>query len=198
MAGQPILATLQFASGNRSLRTSEDDGKYKAVSDIKVHDLRSSELTYAKNGISIIHIDTKMSLEDFANKEVIEHVYLAEIENHLVKVLGAKSVFIFDWVLRQGDADSSSTPEQGFTPRQPALFAHIGRCYASQSIKRRESSIRLIGTKDYTSTQVADRVCSLFGERASTLLMEGRYEVVKYARRTEQEHLDVFGSALLY
>jgi hypothetical protein len=167
MAGQdnqPILATLQFASGDHSLRAFEDDGgitddspaQYKAISGIKVHDLRSAGLTYAENGISIIKIDTKMSLGDFTKKEVIESVYLAEVETHLMKAFGAKSIFIFDWVLRNCDAsDSSSIPEQGFTPRKPALFAHI----------------------DYTSAQVVDRIHSLFGEKASTLLA-GRFDVV--------------------
>jgi hypothetical protein len=143
---QPIRATLQFASGDRSLGASEDNGgihinddepaQYKAVSGIEVHDLRSAELTYAENGMSIIKIDTKMSLKDFTKKEAIENVYWAEVESHLMKALGAKSIFIFDWVLRHCDAADASgiDPGQGFTPRTPALFAHIGGC-AFQSIK---------------------------------------------------------------
>ena len=132
---QPILATLQFASGDRSLRASGDNGstndmpeQYKAVSGIKVYDLRSAGLSYAENGISVININTTMNIEDFTKKEVIKNLYLAEVETHLMKALGAKSIFIFDWVLRHCDVDSSSIPEQDITPRKPALFAHIGRC----------------------------------------------------------------------
>lgn len=144
---QPILATLQFISEERA---SDDGGindepvRYDAVSGIKVHDLRSAELTYLENGISIINIDSKMSLEDFSKKEVIENVYLAEVENQLIKAFDAKSIFIFDWVLRDS---SLSIPEQSPTPRKkPATWAHLGGHAAFQSVKR-EGSIKLTRLK---------------------------------------------------
>jgi hypothetical protein len=148
---QPILATLQFISEEYSLRASEGDGgindkpvQYNAVSGIKVHDLRSAKLTYLENGISIINIDSKMSLEDFSKKEVIENVYLAEVENHLIKEFDAKSIFIFDWVLRDS---SLRIPEQSPTPRKnPAIWAHLGGYTALQSAKR-EGSIKLTRLK---------------------------------------------------
>ena len=184
---QPILATLQFISEEYSLRASEGDGgindkpvQYNAVSGIKVHDLRSAKLTYLENGISIINIDSKMSLEDFSKKEVIENVYLAEVENHLIKEFDAKSIFIFDWVLRDS---SLRIPEQSPTPRKnPAIWSSRWvYCFAISQERGQHQTNKI---EDYTSSQIADRVCSLFGEKAPTLLA-GRYEVVKYAHLME-------------
>ncbi|EFX00110.1 hypothetical protein CMQ_7112 [Grosmannia clavigera kw1407] len=76
-------------------------------------------------GFAVHRLQSKMQYADFSNESTIETIYCSELEDHIVKMTGAKNVRVLDYQLRR---KSPSFPYfQGKLPPrpQPSLVAHV-------------------------------------------------------------------------
>lgn len=72
------------------------------VSDIPVHDMRGilDELSLDKQGFVVSKIESKLSYEDFKDEEKLRSMYAKEVREHLLQLLGARSAYIHECVVR--------------------------------------------------------------------------------------------------
>jgi hypothetical protein len=101
--------------------------------DVLVHDIRGKEheLTFERNGIAVLEMESQMQYTDFDHPEKIIDCYLEEIGQLLYQYMNPRSVQIFDYnvkapctvdspVLTMKDSSSASRVPQH--PKQPASW----------------------------------------------------------------------------
>lgn len=93
---------------------------------IEIRNLRTADLSFQKNGITMAELDGCMPKQDFDNEAKIEDFYLPQVHAALRKVLGAEEVYIFDYMVRKREASFPFQPKGKDKAPQPALSAHIG------------------------------------------------------------------------
>lgn len=111
---------------------------------IKIHSLRSANLDYNRSGLAMGKLESCMPPSDFDDESKIESTYLPAVHRCLQKTLGAKEIYIFDYV-----------------------------CEASASHRKTPSSIRLLtyqtcGTDDQEEKARIPQDISIAGPRSST------------------------------
>ncbi|OCL12147.1 hypothetical protein AOQ84DRAFT_285791 [Glonium stellatum] len=106
---------------------------------IKIHNLRTANLSYRDNGLSIAKLPSCMPKEDFEDEEKIEEFYLPEREPS----------FPFQ-------------PKTKDSAPQPALSAHIGKPMSLVSVSQCLNGL----IKDYTTDEIKGRLHKYFKERA--------------------------------
>ncbi|KAF1974816.1 hypothetical protein BU23DRAFT_553063 [Bimuria novae-zelandiae CBS 107.79] len=139
----------------------QNNFKIEPHNNIKMHDLRTSSLSYAENGIKITRINSEgMQPELFDDDDWIETVYLPELHRSLCETLGAKDVTIFDWMLRKRAASfpQRNVGDENEEQAQPSLSAHI----------------------DYTTDELAGRLEQYF-DADKEKVSKSRYQVIKCA-----------------
>ena len=94
---------------------------------IKIHDLRTANLNYRENGLTISALSSCMPKEDFEQEEKIESVYLPDVHRCICETLDVKEVYIFDYMIRKREPSFPFQPKTWDNAAQPALSAHIGR-----------------------------------------------------------------------
>jgi len=100
------------------------------VHNIKIHDLRTADISYEDHGITFASINSNnMHPQDFDDDDWIERVYLPELHRSVCKALGAQDITIFDWMLRKRSKSfpKRENEEENVDDHQPSLSAHIGR-----------------------------------------------------------------------
>ncbi|PQE11696.1 7 alpha-cephem-methoxylase protein [Rutstroemia sp. NJR-2017a WRK4] len=102
---------------------------------IKIHNLRTANLNFRDNGLSIAKLPRSMPKQDFDDEEKIEKDYLPDIHSCIRQTLGAKEVFIFDYMVRKREPLFPYQPKTKDNAPQPALSAHID--YTEDEIKGR-------------------------------------------------------------
>ncbi|KAK8099620.1 uncharacterized protein PG998_012861 [Apiospora kogelbergensis] len=101
----------------------------ETVNDIPIRDLRGleHELTFLRNGIAVIEIESKMRYEDFNVKQKIIDCYCDEISRTLLGYMQAKAVQVFDFNIRRRDARYPEVTDSSMLARdQPTRNVHIG------------------------------------------------------------------------
>ena len=94
---------------------------------IKINDLRTANLNYRENGLTISTLSSCMPKEDFEQEDKIESVYLPDVHRCICETLGVKEVYIFDYMIRKREPSFPFQPKTKDNAAQPALSAHIGR-----------------------------------------------------------------------
>ncbi|KAK0701277.1 hypothetical protein B0H67DRAFT_500740 [Lasiosphaeris hirsuta] len=109
------------------------------VHGIKVHNLRTADISYQTNGMAIASLDSsKMQPKAFDDDDWIESVYLPALHDCVCKALGAQDMTVFDWMLRKR-SPSFPKREEGevnVNSHQPSLSAHIGMFSSNIAVKR--------------------------------------------------------------
>lgn len=103
-------------------------------SNIKMRNLRTSNVNYEDNGFKIASINSsQMRPSDFDDDDWIEKVYLPEVHKTICRTLGAKQVTVFDWMLRKRARSfpQRNVGEENEGESQPSLSAHIGKSDSS-------------------------------------------------------------------
>ena len=74
----------------------------EAVDDVRIHDIRGQEhqLTFERNGIAVLEMETQMQFDDFSDSLKITQCYCGEIAQALYQYMRPKSVQIFDFNVR--------------------------------------------------------------------------------------------------
>ncbi|KAL2045911.1 hypothetical protein ABVK25_011932 [Lepraria finkii] len=111
---------------------------------IKIHNLRTANLSYRENGLAIAKLPTCMPKENFDDEEKIEKIYLPEVHSCIRETLGVEEVYIFDYMIRKREPSFPFHPKTKDNAPQPALSAHI----------------------DYTTDEIRGRLQKYFQERA--------------------------------
>ena len=93
---------------------------------IKIHNLRTANLSYRENGLAIAKLPTCMPKENFDDEEKIEKIYLPEVHSCIRETLGVEEVYIFDYMIRKREPSFPFQPKTKDNAPQPALSAHIG------------------------------------------------------------------------
>lgn len=99
------------------------------VHGIKIHSLRTADLSYEDHGMAIASIDDSgMKPKDFDDDEWIESYYLPKLHDAVCQTLGAKEMTVFDWMLRKRSPSfpKRTEGEENVDHHQPSLSAHIG------------------------------------------------------------------------
>lgn len=76
---------------------------------IKIHSLRSASLDYNRSGLAMGELESCMPPSDFDDESKIESTYLPAVHRCLQKTLGAKEIYIFDYVC-EASASHRKTP----------------------------------------------------------------------------------------
>ncbi|RYP81034.1 hypothetical protein DL770_006024 [Monosporascus sp. CRB-9-2] len=92
---------------------------------IKIHNLRTANLNWDENGVTIAKLPGCMPKEDFDHEEKIEKFYLPDVHNCIRDTLGAEEVCIFDYMIRKREPAFPYQPKTKDNAPQPALSAHI-------------------------------------------------------------------------
>ncbi|KAL2760421.1 hypothetical protein ACRALDRAFT_1067028 [Sodiomyces alcalophilus JCM 7366] len=98
---------------------------------IQIHNLRSAGLRYEDHGMSIAKLDeasvADMRPELFDDDDWIEKNYLPALHRSVCAALGAKSMTVFDWMLRKRSPSfpTQNVGEADWDAVQPSLSAHI-------------------------------------------------------------------------
>lgn len=139
----PILSTLRYATtaNNEALETEKayilnydappDIPKSNFIIDfypnIPIHDLRTSNLNFRENGVTISQLaEHGMLQQDFQDEGKVEKDYLPAVHQCIMETLGAEKVYIFDYMIRRREPEFPHQPKWKDTAPQPALSAHIG------------------------------------------------------------------------
>ena len=94
---------------------------------IKIHNLRTANLSFRENGIAIAELPGCMPKEDFDDEGKVEQSYLPEVHRCIRETLGVEEVYIFDYMIRKREPAFPFQPKTKDTAPQPALSAHIGQ-----------------------------------------------------------------------
>ena len=94
---------------------------------IPIHNLRTANLNFGDNGIAIAQLPSCMPKEDFDSEEKVEELYLPEVHECIRETLGAKEVYIFDYMIRKREPAFPFQSKTKDNAPQPALSAHIGK-----------------------------------------------------------------------
>ena len=94
---------------------------------IRIHDLRTAELTFRDNGLAIASLDSCMPQADFDDEHKIEKLYLPQVHRCVRETLAVDEVYIFDYMIRKREASFPFQAKTKDNAAQPALSAHIGR-----------------------------------------------------------------------
>ena len=76
--------------------------KLTKFDDLNIQDVRGrkDDLSFDAQGFAIMELDTTMSIEDFEDPNKVEEVYLKEVCEKLLRLLGASRVQVFDQLVR--------------------------------------------------------------------------------------------------
>lgn len=185
-----IVSTLRYANANNKALEHEkayilnyatppgvpmSNFAIDMVPDIKIHDLRSSHLTYHENGITIARISDSMTKEDFDSEETVESCYLPEIHRCIQETLGAEEVYIFDYMIRKREPAFPFQEKTRDKAPQPALSAHIGKLPLLVSLISR---YLLTVLTDYTPDEIDFRLDKYFKEKAEAF-RQRKFQVLK-------------------
>lgn len=71
----------------------------EAIDDVRILDIRGQEhqLTFERNGIAVLEMETQMQFDDFSDSRKITQCYCEEIAQALYQYMRPKSVQIFDY-----------------------------------------------------------------------------------------------------
>jgi hypothetical protein len=94
---------------------------------IQIHNLRTANLSFRNNGLTMAKIPTCMPAEDFEDEEKVEKVYLPEVHTCISQNLSAEEVYIFDYMIRKREPAFPFQSKTKDSAPQPALSAHIGK-----------------------------------------------------------------------
>jgi hypothetical protein len=137
----PLLSTLRYARGDSEALLNEkayilnyttppEIPRSNFVIDffpgIKINNLRTANLSFLENGLSIATLPGCISKEEFDDEEKIEKHYLPDVHDCIRHTLGAEEVFIFDYMIRKRESSFPYQPKSNDNAPQPALSAHIG------------------------------------------------------------------------
>lgn len=103
---------------------------------IKIHNLRTANLSYRENGLAIAKLASCMPKESFDDEEKIEKTYLPEVHSCIRKTLGVEEVYIFDYMIRKREPAFPFQPKTKDSAPQPALSAHIGEPTSLNSVSQ--------------------------------------------------------------
>jgi len=142
----------------------------EVVDDIKIRNLRTSDINYNRNGFTFFDLKSSMKYEDFNDSDKITKTYLPEIGNRILDATGGRKVVVFEWMIRRRDKLFPYVEES--EKHQPVQTVHIGIPISILSTPAANVS------PDYTPEDIADRMNTLFGDEAA-ILSQGKYEVVK-------------------
>ena len=114
MVTEPLSATVAYLANEPKYNHEKPyDIKYESkdslpstnvkteLHQVKIHDLRNSEhnLSFERNGISVLRIKPAISYEDFSDTKKIVDLYLPQLAQDLRSHLGAARVQIFEHVV---------------------------------------------------------------------------------------------------
>lgn len=104
---------------------------------IQVRNLRSAGLRYEDHGMALARLDdafvAEARPEHFDDDDWIEKHYLPALHRSVCAALGAKSMTVFDWMLRKRSPSfpKRNVGETDWDAVQPSLSAHIGVFFLS-------------------------------------------------------------------
>lgn len=86
----------------KSENVPNDNHVREVVDKVPIHDLRDyeHELSFEKNGISVLDVDIDMEYNEFSDVTKIENQYCDNMGRVLLDYMGAKEVQIFDFNVR--------------------------------------------------------------------------------------------------
>ncbi|KAH7380833.1 hypothetical protein BKA64DRAFT_697825 [Cadophora sp. MPI-SDFR-AT-0126] len=93
---------------------------------VTINDIRKGESpTLDRNGFQVMHMQSAMCYDDFADEEMIKNVYLPELQNALLKELNGRHVHVMDFAVRRRHSQFPISTGKEFETLQPAALAHV-------------------------------------------------------------------------
>lgn len=102
---------------------------------ILVEDIRGHEkdLSFEKNGFTVMELDTPLGAEDFDDREIIISQYLPKVAESLKHCLGATRVQVHDYLVRKSHESFPISTGQPYDWEQPATLLHVDSTPAGTS-----------------------------------------------------------------
>ncbi|KAF4453901.1 hypothetical protein F53441_3426 [Fusarium austroafricanum] len=82
-------------------------------------------LALDNQGFEVHRLDTRMKYDDFKNEQLIEQVYVSELERYFTKKLGAKKIRPLDFQLRLRGREFPHFQGKPSARPQPSLMTHV-------------------------------------------------------------------------
>jgi hypothetical protein len=103
LARNPIYEKVKPYSLHRSYVTTlpHDNFINEEVHNVALRDIREEgdNLTFEKNGFTVLDMHSAMSYEDFDNQTKIEEIYCKEVADALLAYIDASAVQVFDFAV---------------------------------------------------------------------------------------------------
>ncbi|KAF2502334.1 hypothetical protein BU16DRAFT_612011 [Lophium mytilinum] len=95
--------------------------------DVTIRDIRPrlKDLSFEKNGFTIMSLESKMSYDDYDDEEKLINVYLREVADSLCAFLGAVHVQIFEHTVRKRHDEFPISTGKPYRYNQPTSMAHV-------------------------------------------------------------------------
>lgn len=95
--------------------------------DVTIRNIRPTlkTLSFEKDGLTIMNLESRMSYDDFDNEEKLINIYLREVADSLCAFLGAVHVQIFEHTVRKRHSIFPVSTGEPYKYNQPTSMAHV-------------------------------------------------------------------------
>lgn len=95
---------------------------------IDVQDVRKSGLpSFAKEGCTVLQLQSLMNYDDYDDDETIKKVYLREVSHRLREFFGAAKVQVFEHRVRKRHVNFPIATGELYEYDQPTSVVHVGK-----------------------------------------------------------------------